>query len=138
MFDLKLVLDIKLFFVDYLYKEKYMIIVYLEYVNIIVENLDELVSLFCMLFGWKVWWSGGVKNDGYMVYVGNDKDYLVFYRFKIINDIESDYKIFVNINYIGIVVFNLDEIEQQVLVFNFNIFNYGDYELGRCFYFMVQ
>lgn len=115
-----------------------MIIVYLEYVNIIVENLDELVSLFCMLFGWKVWWSGGVKNDGYMVYVGNDKDYLVFYRFKVINDIESDYKIFVNINYIGIVVFNLDEIEQWVLVLNFNIFSYGDYELGRCFYFMVQ
>ena len=72
MLDLKLALDIKLFFVDYLHKEKHMTTAYLEHANITVENPDELASLLCTLFGWKVRWSGGAKNDGYTVHVGND------------------------------------------------------------------
>ena len=111
---------------------------YLEHANITVKNPDELASLLCTLFGWKVRWSGGAKNDGYTVHVGNDKDYLALYRPKIINDIESDYKTLANINHIGIVVPNLDETEQRVLALNFNTFSHGEYEPGRRFYFMAQ
>ena len=138
MLDLKLALDIKLFFVDNLLKEKYMTTAYLEHTNITVQDPDKLANLLCTLFDWKVRWSGGAKNDGYTVHVGNDKDYLALYKPKTINEIESDYKTLANINHIGIVVQNLDETEQRVLSLNFKTYSHGDYEPGRRFYFMAQ
>ena len=138
MLDLKLALDIKLFFVDNLLKEKHMTTAYLEHTNITVQDPDKLANLLCTLFDWKVRWSGGAKNDGYTVHVGNDKDYLALYRPKTINEIESDYKTLANINHIGIVVQNLDETEQRVLALNFKTYSHGDYEPGRRFYFMAQ
>jgi len=136
--DLKLALDTKLFFVGYLQKEKNMTSAYLEHTNITVENPDELANLLCTLFGWKVRWSGGAKNDGYTVHVGNDRDYLALYRPKTINETASDYKTLANINHIGIVVPDLDDIEKRVLSLNFNTYSHGDYEPGRRFYFMAQ
>ena len=138
MLDLKLALDIKLFFVDNLLKEKHMTTSYLEHTNITVQDPDKLANLLCTLFDWKIRWSGGAKNDGYTVHVGNDKDYLALYKPKTINEIESDYKTLANINHIGIVVQNLDETEQRVLSLNFKTYSHGDYEPGRRFYFMAQ
>lgn len=111
---------------------------YLEHTNITVENPDELANLLCRLFDWKVRWSGGAKNDGYTVHVGNDKDYLALYRPKTVNKVEIDYKTLAYVNHIGIVVPDLSETEQRVLALNYSTFNHGDYEPGKRFYFMAQ
>ena len=42
---------------------------------------------------------------------------------------------YVGLNHIGVMVDDLETVEQRVLQHGFKIHNYGDYEPGRRFYF---
>ncbi len=111
---------------------------YLEHTNITVTNPDELASLLCHLFDWKIRWSGGAKNNGYTVHVGDDNAYLALYRPATLESKKSNYQTLANVNHIGIVVDNLEAIEAKVRTMNFTTYSHGDYEPGRRFYFTPQ
>ena len=110
---------------------------HLEHVNITVTNPAETANVLCTLFDWHIRWSGPSKMGGNTVHVGTDTDYLAVYTF----DGNPPGKGRTGsrkggLNHVGVVVDDLDEIEQRVIKQGFTPFNHGDYEPGRRFYFL--
>jgi len=109
----------------------------LEHVNITVRNPDQTAALLSRLFGWHVRWRGGAKLGGTTVHVGNDDSYVAVY----VHDpgappapvAESRVG---GLNHVGVVVEDLDAVEDLVLAEGLQTFNHGDYEPGRRFYFL--
>ena len=113
--------------------------VYLEHTNLTVRNPDELAALFCRLFDWKIRWAGEALNNGRTVHVGTDDSYLALYTHADVTDNRKRDTFAVNnMNHLGFVVSNIDEVETKVLEEGYKPFNHGDYDPGRRFYFMVD
>ncbi|MFT6898906.1 MAG: catechol 2,3-dioxygenase-like lactoylglutathione lyase family enzyme [Paraglaciecola sp.] len=110
----------------------------LEHINITVSDADKTAALFCHLFGWHVRWAGPAKDDGYTVHVGNSDCYLALYTATKQLQRAGSYKNIGHLNHIGILVSDLDSVEQQILQLGYNTFNHADYEPGRRFYFMLR
>ena len=112
---------------------------YLEHANLTVKNPDELASLFCRLFDWKVRWAGDALDNGRTVHVGNDDSYLALYTHA---NLEKKYPrnhlAIHNINHLGIVVSDIDEVEAKVKEEGFKPINHADYDPGRRFYFFIE
>ena len=108
----------------------------LEHVNVTVSNPERTAALLCELFGWHVRWEGESLLGGRTVHVGRDNSYLALYtpdastRGK-----GNSYSRRGSLNHIGVVVDDLDQVEQRVLAAGFKTHNHGDYEPGRRFYF---
>ena len=108
----------------------------LEHVNVTVSNPKRTAAMMQQLFGWKIRWQGAAKNGGYTVHVGSDDNYLAVYSVGTPDDPgESTYNFKGGLNHIGIVVDNLDAIEELVVSAGYTPENHGDYEPGRRFYF---
>lgn len=108
----------------------------LEHVNISVSNPEKTAALLETLFDWKIRWQGPSTLGGHTVHVGTGDDYIALYcsdapksKLK-----ESD-RIAGGFNHIGIVVENLDSIEQRVIKAGLSTHSHQDYEPGRRFYF---
>ena len=113
--------------------------VYLEHANITVKDPDELAALFCRLFDWKVRWAGEALNNGRTVHVGTDDSYLALYTHEDATDTRSrNPSVINNLNHLGFVVSNLDEIESKVIEEGYKPINHADYDPGRRFYFMIE
>jgi len=111
----------------------------LEHVNFTVKNPDELAALFCRLFNWKIRWSGEALNNGRTVHVGSDDSYLALYTHENATEARSrNPEVINNLNHLGIVVSDIDEVESKVKEEGYKPFNHGDYEPGRRFYFMID
>ncbi|GAA0414162.1 hypothetical protein GCM10009133_23140 [Cocleimonas flava] len=111
----------------------------LEHINVTVKDPDELASLFCRLFDWKIRWSGAALNNGRTVHVGSDDSYLALYTHKQAIETRSrNPEKINNLNHVGIVVSGIDEVESKVKEEGYKPFNHGEYEPGRRFYFMVD
>ncbi len=109
----------------------------LEHVNVTVSDPDRTAALMCDLFGWRVRWKGPAKNGGRTVHVGEDDTYLAVYAWR---DRPGDatagsYEARGGLNHIGVVVDDLDAVEQRVISAGFEPFSHADYEPGRRFYF---
>lgn len=113
--------------------------IFLEHLNVTVKDPDETAAMLCRLFGWNLRWSGGAIYDGRSVHVGSDTSYLALYTSdqSSVSDNISQEKIG-GLNHIGIVVTNLQAIEQKVKDEKLATFNHGDYEPGQRFYFRTS
>ena len=115
-----------------------MTIACLEHANITVDNPDELATLFCKLFDWKIRWSGAAKDDGYTVHVGSDRRYLALYTHPSVNDTDHNAFRQGTLNHIGLVVNDLENMEGRVLNNGYQPNNHRDYGPCRSFYFMAD
>ena len=110
----------------------------LEHINMTVADPDTMAATLCDLFDWRIRWSGPSKDEAYTVHVGSESSYLALYTHKDIQAQQQSHTTLNHLNHIGIVVTDLDKIEQGVKDAGFTPFNYGDYEPGRRFYFMLD
>lgn len=53
--------------------------VFLEYMNVMVSNLEVIVWWLKDWFGWEIRWKGDVLNGGMIYYIGNEISYVVVY-----------------------------------------------------------
>jgi catechol 2,3-dioxygenase-like lactoylglutathione lyase family enzyme len=107
----------------------------IEHVNVTVRDPDRAAALMNALFGWQIRWSGASLNGGRTVHVGSDDHYLALYTPKDgLHD--EDFAKGQPLNHVGILVDDLDEVEQRVVAAGLRPFNHGDYEPGRRFYFL--
>jgi len=113
---------------------------FLEHTNLTVTDADRTAKLFCDLFDWKIRWSGAALDDGYTVHVGGETSYLAIYDHKEAKAVRgNDYKTVNNLNHLGIVVDNIDDIEQRVIERGLKPFNHNDRKPGgKCFYFLTE
>ncbi|MEH6455305.1 MAG: VOC family protein [Cocleimonas sp.] len=112
---------------------------YLEHTNLTVKDPDELAELFCRLFDWKIRWRGDALNDGLTVHVGCNESYLALYTHDDVTDTRSRNTIKINnLNHLGIVVSDIDEVESKVKEEGYEPFNHADYDPGKRFYFLID
>ena len=108
----------------------------LEHVNLTVPDPKATAHILQEIFGWHIRWEGKAKDDGYTVHVGDDESYLALYAPRTQQNPAADsYHTTGGLNHLGIVVEDLDAIEQQVKHSGYTPHNHGDYEPGRRFYF---
>lgn len=112
---------------------------FLEHTNLTVTDADKTAQLFCELFDWKVRWSGAALDDGYTVHVGGQTSYLAIYHNKDASTAHGhDYKTINNLNHLGIVVHDIDSVEQKVIAKGLTPFNHNNRNPGgKCFYFLT-
>lgn len=108
----------------------------LEHVNVTVSDPQKTADLVCRLFDWKIRWQGPSAIGGQTVHVGTDDAYLAVYADGEPADaIASTYHAKGGLNHIGVVVGDLDAVEERVKQAGFATYNHGDYDPGRRFYF---
>jgi len=107
---------------------------FIEHVNLTVSNPDSTAELMKRLFGWQVRWTGPARDGGRSVHVGDDTFYLALFA-----PAEGGEQRFVKgepLNHVGLVVNDLDAMEQRVVAEGLTPFAHADYEPGRRFYFL--
>ncbi len=119
----------------------------IEHANITVKDPDETAAMLVRLFGWTIRWKG-VKgasiHGGYSVHVGTPGNgggatYLALYRHPDQDqEITDSYRTRGGLNHVGVVVDDLDAVEQQVLSEGLETHSHADYEPGRRFYFDTE
>ncbi|MFK7938019.1 MAG: VOC family protein [Roseovarius sp.] len=108
----------------------------LEHVNITVPDPNDSAAMLCTLFGWHIRWSGGAKDDGFTVHVGDDDSYLALYApAKRLDPMNDTYAHVAGLNHVGVVVDDIDAVEARVKRAGFTPHSHGDYEPGLRFYF---
>ena len=108
----------------------------LEHVNITVSDPAATARLLQDVFGWEIRWSGPAKLDGHTIHVGEKDTYLAIYAKgdRAAPGVDT-YETVGGLNHIGVVVDNLDAVEQKVLAAGLKTHSHADYEPGRRFYF---
>jgi len=111
---------------------------FLEHVNYTVTNPEKTAGWMCELFDWHVRWSGDAIHGGRSLHVGNDTCYVVLFSGsagKPLADAGVSYERIGGFNHLGIVVDDLDAMEERVRKLGFKPHSHADYEPGRRFYF---
>ena len=108
----------------------------LEHVNLTVSNAERTAKQLCALFDWKVRWHGPAADDGYTYHVGTDNFYLALYAPKRTEGAQPDgFAMLGRLNHLGVVVDNLDAMEQRVIEAGYTPRSHQNYAPGRRFYF---
>lgn len=107
----------------------------IEHVNMTVTDPQRSAQLMQDLFGWKIRWEGPAMLGGHTIHVGNDDDYLALYTNDEVRSNDPKFAKSKPLNHVGVVVDDLDAVEEQVVAAGLTPFNHGDYEPGRRFYF---
>jgi glyoxylase I family protein len=107
----------------------------LEHVNITVTDPQRSAELFNELFGWHIRWEGPSMLGGRTIHVGSEDQYLAVYTNEDVETADPDFRKGEPLNHIGVVVDNLDSVEQKVKAAGLEPFGHDDYEPGRRFYF---
>ena len=108
----------------------------LEHVNITVTDPEKTARILCDLFDWKIRWHGDAINGGITYHVGTDEDYLAVYSSGRQEEYKGEpYDLLGGLNHVGVVVEDIDAMEQRVIAAGFEPHNHADYEPGKRFYF---
>ncbi|MBS8229052.1 VOC family protein [Vannielia litorea] len=108
----------------------------LEHVNVTVSDLDRALSMLHDLFGWELRWRGSSIYGGETAHVGGKDSYLALYRHHDQQAAQqSTYHVTGGLNHVGVVVDDLDAVEQRVKDYGLKPRSHADYEPGRRFYF---
>lgn len=112
----------------------------LEHINITVADPRKTAAMLAELFGWHTRWEGSTTDGaGYTLHVGNDTNYIAVYSgsdpAQTIPQNALNYQIRGAMNHIGVVVDDLDKVEEKVKSMGFETHSHADYEPGRRFYF---
>ena len=108
----------------------------LEHVNITVRDPAATAAWLENVFGWPVRWHGDSIHGGVSYHVGGAHDYIALYAPA--NKTEpaaESYFVHGGLNHVGVVVDDLDAVEERAKDAGFRPFNHADYEPGRRFYF---
>ncbi|HHG90757.1 MAG TPA: VOC family protein [Devosia sp.] len=109
---------------------------YLEHLNITVSDPDATARILCDLFQWKIRWQGDAVHGGKTIHVGARSSYLALYAKRGGHALaDVSYDTIGGLNHIGVVVDDLDAVEQKVRSAGFTPTSHADYEPGRRFYF---
>ena len=109
----------------------------LEHLNITVTDPNRTAVRLVDLFGWTVRWKGS-SMGGTTIHVGgpeNGDGYVAIYTTDEPPVETSRSGNIGSLNHIGVVVDDLDVVEQRILAYGFETNTHGDYEPGRRFYF---
>ena len=111
----------------------------LEHANITVADARATAEKLCELFDWTIRWDGEVLNGlGRSVHVGGEDYYLALYapaEPKGTTDGRYQMATIGSLNHIGVVVEDLDAMEERVKAHGYETKLHADYEPGRRFYF---
>ncbi len=111
----------------------------LEHVNVTVEDPHKTAQMLIDLFDWHIRWEGpSMDGQGYTVHVGSDESYIAVYGSKGRKDAptgDASYSTRGALNHIGVVVQDLDIIEERVRGLGLRPGAHYDYEPGKRFYF---
>ena len=108
----------------------------LEHANFSVSDPRRTAEMLCNLFDWRIRWSGDAIHGGTTFHVGGDDSYVAVYAQNGMRQAPpNDYKTVGTLNHIGVVVEDLDAVEDKVLVAGYTPEKHADYEPGRRFYF---
>ncbi|MFQ6552398.1 VOC family protein [Aestuariibius insulae] len=111
----------------------------LEHVNVTVVDPAQTAEMLCDLFGWKIRWQGDAMMGGHTKHVGDEESYLAIYSpGDPSNAEELSYGTRGGLNHIGVVVGDLDAVEEKVKARGYKPENHGDYEPGKRFYFTEE
>lgn len=108
----------------------------IEHINLTVAQPEETAAQLCRLFDWRIRWKGATPSGGYTVHVGDEEDYLSLYCPP--GGLPDSGQMGMNqpgFNHLGVVVADLDEIEQRLGKEGLSARDHDDYEPGRRFYF---
>ncbi len=113
-----------------------MTIATLEHVNFTVKDPLKTANMLCDLFGWHIRWQGVGMETGQTFHVGTDDAYVAVFSYGEANKpSDNSYKTIGGLNHIGVVVDDLDAVEDRVKERGFTPTSHSDYEPGRRFYF---
>lgn len=113
--------------------------VYLEHINMTVRNAKKTAELYCYLFGWTIRWKGAALFGGTTYHVGGKESYIAIYENSDSEVSREDtYHHYNGLNHIGIVVDDLDDIEQRIIDLGYVTKSHADYDPGRRFYFVDE
>ena len=108
----------------------------LEHVNVTVSDPDKTAAMLCDLFEWQIRWQGDSIHGGRSIHVGTDNHYLAVYAPPSrTSDQYDNYRTTGGLNHVGVVVSDLDKVEQKVKKAGFVPHSHADYEPGKRFYF---
>ena len=110
----------------------------IEHVNVTVENPDQVAQLFIDLFDWEIRWSGESKDNGYTVHVGTQKRYFALYAHPKGNSQGHSFKRHGTLNHVGLVVLDLEQMEEKVKALGLTPESHSNYGPCRSFYFMAE
>lgn len=108
----------------------------LEHVNITVTDPQRSADLFHELFGWHIRWEGPSMLGGRTIHVGSDEQYIAVYTNEDVEAADPKFSKGMPLNHVGVVVNDLDLVEEKVIAAGFKPFSHGDYDPGRRFYFL--
>ncbi len=108
---------------------------FIEHVNITVSNPDRTSEFLSRIFGWRIRWRGPSAMGGHSIHVGNEKFYLAVYAPEAGKTEPAGHRKGAPLNHIGIVVDDLDGVEDRLVAEGYTAFSHEDYEPGRRFYF---
>lgn len=108
----------------------------LEHVNITVTDPKRSADLMHDLFGWGIRWEGPSMLGGHTIHVGSEDDYLALYTNETVKNADPHFSKSKPLNHVGVVVDDLDAVEEKVIAAGLEPFSHGDYEPGRRFYFL--
>lgn len=105
----------------------------IEHVNLTVTNPARTAQLMEQLFDWHIRWEGPARDGGTSIHVGDERFYIALYAPP--GEPEARFPKGEPLNHVGILVDDLDLIEDKVAAAGLKPFNHGDYSPGRRFYF---
>lgn len=109
---------------------------YLEHLNVTVPDPKTTAQMLVDIFGWHIRWEGTARGDGTSVHVGGEGSYIALYEpGKPLKEAADHYGSVHGLNHIGIVVDDIDAVEERVKGLGLTSYSHGDYEPGRRFYF---
>lgn len=112
----------------------------LEHVNITVSDPKRTAQMLIDLFGWHIRWEGSaMAGAGYTVHVGSEDSYVAVYSgsdpAQTVPKADASYQTRGGLNHIGVVVADLDAVEDRLKAMGLTPHSHADYEPGRRFYF---
>ena len=111
----------------------------LEHLNVTVRDPDATAAMLVEIFGWRLRWQGAAIHGGRSVHVGEADSCLAVYAgLGAQVAAGKSYGLRGGLNHIGIVVDDLDAVEERVKAHGYEPVNHADYEPGRRFYFREQ
>ena len=108
----------------------------IEHANFTVSDPGKTANYLANIFDWKIRWSGESIYGGHTIHIGGPDSYVALYSGPSSPKTgPSTYQTVGGFNHLGVVVSDLDSVEERVKSAGFTPENHGDYEPGRRFYF---
>ncbi len=107
----------------------------IEHVNITVSDSVRTADLLTRLFDWHIRWQGGSLSGGHIVHVGTDHSYVALYTPPQSPEAAASAERVNGLQHIGVLVDDLDLIEDRVKAEGLSSYSHMTYEPGSRFYF---